>query len=219
MVHGWGGSFARTWQAPGISMLVEEEGRPVIGVDLLGHGEAPKPHDPAEYGDLTQRLMDALPKGAVDAIGFSLGAMTVLQAMVRHPDRFGRVVLAGIGNAMFEGGSGMSEKVADALEGKTPAEGNTKALIAYAKEPGNDAAALAAVMRRPMPRDPITAERCAAVTSQVLVVIGDNDFAFPADQLAAAFPNGSLKVLKRCDHFATPEDFGFIDAMLRHLAG
>jgi pimeloyl-ACP methyl ester carboxylesterase len=219
MVHGWGGSFARTWQSPGISMLVEEEGRPVIGVDLLGHGGAPKPHDPAEYGDLTQRILDALPVGQpVDAVGFSLGAITLLQALVRHPERFGKVVLAGVGNGIFDGGSGMSTKVAAALESdELPADGNLKALVGHARQPENDVAALAAVMRRPMPEDPITVQRCAAVSNQVLVCIGDADFAFPADDLVAAFPNGQLKVLKRCDHFATPEDFGFIDAMLKFL--
>jgi pimeloyl-ACP methyl ester carboxylesterase len=218
MIHGWGGSFERTWVRPGVSLLVEEEGRPVIGVDLLGHGDAPKPHDPAAYADMTPRILDALPEGPVDAMGFSLGAITLLQTVVRHPERFGKVVLAGIGNLIFDGGSGMSEKVAEALESGDPSEGSVKALVGYANDPGNDTKALAAVMRRPMPPDPITKERCAAVTSQVLVCIGDADFAYPADELAAAFPHGELKVLKRCDHFATPEDFGFIDAVLRFLS-
>ncbi len=218
MVHGWGGSFDRTWKTPGVSTLIEEEGRPVIGIDLLGHGEAPKPHNPADYADMTQRVLDALPDGPVDAIGFSLGAMTLLQTMVRNPDRFGKVVLAGIGNNLFDGGSGLGEKVAEAIETGDSADGTTKAMVGHAHAPGNDPVALAAVMRRPMPADPVTAERCNAVTSKVLVVIGDADFAFPADQLAAAFPNGELKVLKRCDHFATPEDFGFIDAVLRFLS-
>jgi pimeloyl-ACP methyl ester carboxylesterase len=218
MIHGWGGSFDRTWKSSGVSLLVEEEGRPVIGVDLLGHGNAPKPHDPNDYDDLTERLMAELPTGPVDAVGFSLGAITLLQAVVRHPDRFGKVVLAGIGDGVFDGGSGMSEKVAEALEsGELPVDGNLKALVGHANSGDNDPLALAAVMRRPMPADPITADRCSAVTSRVLVCIGDADFALPADKLAAAFPNGQLKVLKRCDHFATPEDFGFIDALLRFL--
>ena len=53
-----------------------------IGVDLLGHGTAPKPHDPAAYGDMTARIFEAMPPGQVDAIGFSLGAMTLLRAAV-----------------------------------------------------------------------------------------------------------------------------------------
>jgi pimeloyl-ACP methyl ester carboxylesterase len=218
LVHGWGGSFDRTWKTSGVSLLIEEEGRPVIGVDLLGHGDAPKPHEPADYADMTQRVLDALPAGSVDAVGFSLGAMTLLQTMVRNPDRFGKVVLAGIGNGVFDGGSGLGELVAAALETGDAPDGTTKAMVGHAHAPGNDPLALAAVMRRPMPADPVNAERCAQVATQVLVVIGDADFAFPADKLAAAFPNGQLKVLKRCDHFATPEDFGFIDAVLRFLS-
>src|SRR5215218_8867716 len=38
LVHGWGGSFEATWRAPGWEALLEDAGRRVIGVDLLGHG-------------------------------------------------------------------------------------------------------------------------------------------------------------------------------------
>jgi pimeloyl-ACP methyl ester carboxylesterase len=55
------------------------------------------------------------------------------------------------------------------------------------------------------------------VTNEVLVVIGDKDFTFPADRLASAFPNGRLVVLRNTDHFATPESFAFIDAVLEFL--
>jgi pimeloyl-ACP methyl ester carboxylesterase len=74
LVHGWGGSFEATWQRSGFAALLEDAGRPVLGVDLLGHGTAPKPHDPDAYGDLTERVEEVLPGGPVDAVGFSLGA-------------------------------------------------------------------------------------------------------------------------------------------------
>ena len=51
LVHGWGGSFATTWQHSGFTDLLADAGREVVGVDLLGHGTAPKPHDPDEYAD------------------------------------------------------------------------------------------------------------------------------------------------------------------------
>ena len=66
LVHGWGGSFATTWQAPGWEALLQDADRTVIGVDLLGHGTAPKPHDPAEYADLTTRIVDAIPADRPD---------------------------------------------------------------------------------------------------------------------------------------------------------
>ena len=97
LVHGWGGSFATTWGSSGFTHLLADAGRPVIGVDLLGHGEAPKPHDPTAYSDLTTRVLEAMPDEPVDAVGFSLGAMTLLRVACAQPHRFRRLVLAGIG--------------------------------------------------------------------------------------------------------------------------
>ena len=51
-----------------------------------------------------------------------------------------------------------------------------------------------------------------------LVVLGDRDFAGPADPLMAALPNARLKMLRNVDHHATPKDFGFLDAALSFLA-
>ena len=72
-MHGWGGSFEQTWESTGFTELLRDAGRTVIGVDLLGHGTAPKPHETAAYADLTTRVRDACPGEPVDAIGFSLG--------------------------------------------------------------------------------------------------------------------------------------------------
>jgi len=219
LIHGWGGSYQRTWSGTGMVDLLADDGRRAIGVDLLGHGDAPKPSDPAAYVDLTERVIDAIPPlGPVDGVGFSLGAMTLLQLMCRQPTRFGRVVIAGVGNGLFAREAGRSEQVALALEGKGEASDiAVQALAEYGRSEGNDPVALAACMRRPDPPDLITLERLGAVTATVLVVIGDEDFAAPADGLAAAFPHGTLKVLRKTDHFATPESFGFVDAVLRFL--
>ncbi|MFM9083659.1 MAG: alpha/beta fold hydrolase, partial [Actinomycetota bacterium] len=46
LVHGWAGSFRETWQSTGVDALLADAGREVVGVDLLGHGDADKPHDP-----------------------------------------------------------------------------------------------------------------------------------------------------------------------------
>ena len=42
LIHGWAGSFRETWQSTGMDALLEDCGRTVAGVDLLGHGEADK---------------------------------------------------------------------------------------------------------------------------------------------------------------------------------
>ena len=220
LLHGWAGSFRETWQSTGIDALLEDAGRSVIGVDLLGHGEADKPHEPEAYANLDTWLLERI-NGAppvVDAVGFSLGAMTVLGALVARPSRFGRIVLAGIGNGMLEDrGPDDGRKIIEALEGTGDTSNPSAQIFAnYANAPGKDKAALTAIMKRPR-RAPMDPSVLAGIENEVLVVIGDKDFTYPADRLAAAFPNGRLVVLRNTDHFATPESFAFIDAVLGFL--
>ena len=86
-----------------------------------------------------------------------------------------------------------------------------------AEAPDQDPLALAAFMRRPS-AVPITRELLGAITCPVLVVLGDKDFAGPADPLMDALPGSRLVTLRNVDHFATPKDFGFIDAALSFLS-
>ncbi len=216
LVHGWGGSFESTWQRSGFTELLRDAGRPVIGIDLLGHGVAPKPHEPEAYADLTARVLDALPEEPVDAVGFSLGAITLLRIACTQPGRFRKLVLAGIGATLFEPDDQSGERIAAAIEGTADsADVGSHVFAQYAHQAGNDAIALAAIMRRPRQR--FTTELLAGATCQTLVVIGDKDFAGPGEPLADALPAATLKVLRGVDHFATPEAFGFIDAALEFL--
>jgi pimeloyl-ACP methyl ester carboxylesterase len=205
LVHGWAGSFATTWVASGFTELLVDAGRQVIGVDLLGHGEAPKPHDPDAYADLTGRVFEAMPEAPVDAVGFSLGAMTLLRAAIARPERFRRLVLAGIGRNVFEPGADEGD------------DNRARLFANYANGPGNDPVALHALLQRPPAPAPTDAE-LARVTCPVLVAVGDADFVLPADRLVEALPHAELRLLRRTDHFATPESFDFIDATLDFLA-
>ena len=221
LVHGWAGSFRETWQKPGIDALLEDIGRQVVGITLLGHGDQDKPHDPDAYSDLPQWFLENLPSDTpqVDAVGFSLGALTLLRAFIAEPHRFRRIVLAGIGDGVFEKSApNANKRIIDALEGRAPEDDTFARMFAhYGNQPGNDITALAAIMKRP-PSEPVNADDLAALNHDVLVVLGDADFTAPALRLADAFPNGRLVVLKNTDHFATPESFAFIDALLEFLA-
>ena len=217
MVHGWGGSFASTWRSSGLTELLKDAGRDVIGVDLLGHGTAPKPHEPEAYADLTTRVLEAMPDTPVDAVGFSLGAMTLLRIAIDQPHRFRKLVLAGIGKNLFDDDTTGTQRIIDALEGNAPPDDNIARLFAqYGHQPDNDVVALTAVMKRPR-GVAFSAELIRRATCETLVVIGDKDFAGPGDPLVAALPNARLVTLRNVDHFATPESFGFIDAMLEFL--
>src|SRR5687767_12928850 len=138
LVHGFASSFHLNWQESGLSYLLEDAGREVIGVDLLGHGDAPKPHDPADYADLGARVVDVLPpSGTVDAIGFSMGARTLIEVAAAHPERFGKLVFAGVGQNLFMDGD--KESIARAIEFGDGGPGGIAALfVSFANGSGND---------------------------------------------------------------------------------
>lgn len=214
LVHGFGTSFDLTWVANGWVDLLADEGRAVIGVDLLGHGTAPKPTDPSAYDDLGARVLEAMPDEAIDAVGFSLGAKTLLQVAAARPERFRSLVVAGVGANLFR--SADHSAVVDAV--RTGDDGGNPALRYFAglaDLPGNDREALAACMANGGGAP--TAEDLGAVTCPVLVVIGDADFAGPADPLVDALPDATLVTLPRTDHAKTPKSFAFIDATLDFL--
>jgi pimeloyl-ACP methyl ester carboxylesterase len=217
LVHGWGGSFASTWERSGFTALLADAGRDVIGVDLLGHGTAPKPHDPAEYHDLTARIVDVLPDAPVDAVGFSLGALTLLRTAIAAPHRFHRLVFAGIGRNVFERDDAATARILAGIEGTAEVDDNLARLFGqYASIEGNDALALTAVLRRPDP-GPVTPDDLGRITCPVLVALGEHDFAQPATALVDALPDARYVQLRNTDHFATPESFAFIDAVLDFL--
>ncbi|HET6952721.1 MAG TPA: alpha/beta fold hydrolase [Acidimicrobiales bacterium] len=214
LVHGFATSAARTWGDNGWIDLLGDAGRTVIAPDLLGHGDAAKPHDPAAYGALEAEVAAVLPDRPVDAVGFSLGARVVLTLAAEDPGRFGRIVVAGVGANLFRDSG--SDLVARAIEGDgDPANPMAQYFAGLAAQPGADREALAACIRSPRP--PLDAAVLGKVTCPVLVVLGDRDFAGPADPLVEALPDASFCPLRGVDHFATPKDFGFIDAALGFL--
>ncbi len=251
LVHGFASSFERNWREPGWVDLLTDAGREVISTDLLGHGSAPKPHDPGEYVRLESDLAALLPPGTpVDAVGFSLGARLLLSVAATRPGSFDRLVVGGVGESVLRADD--PEPVASAVESladgavagsvvAVPGAGGrdtggagltstgspgsgaaasaasslAPALVRFAHTPGNDPVALAACLRRPVA--PLSAELLGHVRVPVLVVLGDQDYAGPAEPLVDALPDATLVVLEGVDHLATPMNFGFIDAALEFL--
>jgi pimeloyl-ACP methyl ester carboxylesterase len=215
LVHGFATSAARTWGENGWLDLLADVGRSTIAVDLLGHGQAEKPHDPAAYDQLEALVAAQLPLEPVDAIGFSMGARLILTLAAEDPSRFRKIVVAGIGANLFRRDDS-SSLVADAVAGNGDAANPVVQYFAgLACHPETDREALQACMRSPRP--PLDDGRLANVTVPVLVVLGDEDFAGPADPLVEALPDATFVPLRRVDHFATPKDFKFLDAALEFI--
>jgi pimeloyl-ACP methyl ester carboxylesterase len=215
LVHGLGSSFEHGWRAPGWADLIADAGRKVIPVDLLGHGTAQAPHDPGEYAHLESSIERALPGERVDAIGFSLGAQLLLRVAGRTPERFGRLVVIGVGANLLRDGDDTSA-LADAFErGAEPTSITARLFLNLALNAGNDPLAISACLRRPHER--LTTNDLARVSTPTLVIIGDEDFAGPAEPLVEALPNATLVTLKGVDHFRAPSEFACIDAALEFV--
>ena len=103
------------------------------------------------------------------------------------------------------------------MRGEAPdSDVRAQAFRHYAEQPGNDPEALAAVLERraapfteatSWPPSPARSWWCSATTTSPA----------PGDRLVAALPDARLVSLRNVDHFATPESFAFIDAMLGFL--
>jgi pimeloyl-ACP methyl ester carboxylesterase len=211
LVHGFASSFDHTWRKNGWVDILGDLGRPVVAVDLLGHGTAPHPTDVAAYDEVDELVHRELPEGPVDAVGFSAGASILLHLAVDHPGRFRRLALLGLGDNVFGAPEPLS--AIDALEGRAgPEDVQGRLFRRLAESAGNEPAALVAFLRRRARR--LTEAELVAVRCPVLVVLGDRDFIGGADRLVAALAHGSLVTLPGVDHFATPSDFGAIDAVM-----
>jgi len=219
LVHGWAGSFDTTWRRSGLVDLLVDAGRRVIPFDLPGHGVGPKSHDPNDYRNLADSLLESvIGETQIDAVGFSLGGMTLLEAICRKPQLFGRAVIAGIGDGVLLPHDPVdTESIISGLEGRADPTDKTARLFGkIGNEPPNDPLALAAILKRPRSNQ-LTPESISQITCPILLVLGDSDFSLPATNLQQIIPRAELSIVKGADHFRTPETFDFLNLVLRFL--
>jgi pimeloyl-ACP methyl ester carboxylesterase len=215
LLHGFGTSAERTWRDNGWIDLLTDVGRQVLAPDLPGHGPPPQPHDPGAYADVAAQVGAVLPPPPteLDGVGFSMGGRILLELAATTPGRFGRLVIAGAGANLLRADD--PEPLARALALADEPD-HPQARYFRRLTDGGDREALVAFLRRPDP-PALTPDELAAVTCPVLVVLGEEDFAGPAEPLVEALPDATLVSLPRCDHFATPKDLRFLDAALQFL--
>jgi pimeloyl-ACP methyl ester carboxylesterase len=223
LVHGLGSSFEHNWRATGWVDLLADEGREVVGADLPGHGTM-REQNPSALSPAQAVLAAVGSREQVDAVGFSAGAHAVLAAAAAAPQRFRKLAVLGIGNPATPGlGSpGLAASAADVIvagleSGEEPDDQAARMIRRLTRSSGNDRFAVAGFLRAGHPA--VTLADVARIEVRTLVVLGDQDFAGPADALLGALRHGELVTLRGVDHFATPSDYGCIDAVLKFLAG
>jgi pimeloyl-ACP methyl ester carboxylesterase len=215
LLHGFGSSFDHNWRQSGWVDILADFDVTVPPIDLPGHGSSSQLTDPADYADADEQVRRLLPtEGLIRGVGFSAGAEFLLRLAVAEPERFDRIVLLGLGDNAFE--SRDPAVLVTALESsEEPEDVQARLFRRLAQTAGNDPRSLSAFLRRP--RQPVTEEELSRLQCPVLVVLGERDPAGPADRLLAVLPSASLVTLPGVDHFATPSDFGAIDATVRFL--
>jgi pimeloyl-ACP methyl ester carboxylesterase len=195
LIHGFTGSYARHWEAPGVIDALEKAGYRVLAMDCRGHGESGKPHDAGQYGlemvrDVV-RLLDHLKIARAHVVGYSMGGSIATQLLVRHPDRLLTVTLLGAGWAgedltvtnaqMLALADSFSRRDASFLvrgvnagsaNGPTDAEVAALSAALFAR---NDADALAAAARGMTPLYDVSRDSLRSTQVPVLALIGELD--------------------------------------------
>jgi pimeloyl-ACP methyl ester carboxylesterase len=212
LVHGFASSKNVNWVYPAWVSELKKNGRRVIALDLRGHGESSKLHDPKEYSieimaDETLKLMDHLKIERADMMGYSLGARLTGYLAQSQPHRLRSAIFGGLGIGMIEGG-GPGENVAKALEAESledVADPTGRMFRAFADQTRSDRRALAACLRGS--RRLATREEAARITVPSLIAVGTTDLiAGSAHALAAIIPNSEVLDIPGRDHMRAVGD-------------
>lgn len=217
LVHGIGSTFEHNWVRSGWVDLLAEQDRDVVPVHLPGHGPLAD-SDTAGHPSWEAVLVATEMHPMVDAVGFSAGGYAVLTAAVRAPQRFARLAILGVGDAMLGDRSAGRMALAGMLqEDEAAPDPQVRMMRRMITSAGNDVGLVARQMGAS--RNTVTDEQLAAVRCPVLIVLGERDFAGPAARLVAGLPDARLVTLPGVDHFATTSDVGCINAVLDFLCG
>lgn len=209
LVHGFATSAQENWRRLGWLTALERKGRRAVALDLRGHGQSDKPHDPAAYGRAMMAgdiaaLMDHLGIERCDVMGYSLGAYLGMGFALAHPERVNHLILGGIGQRKEDRLSRIMT-LAEAMrvtDPETIADPILKGFRRFAEAEGADKEALAACSQgADLPPAMVGAARLAMPT---LVVAGALDeIAGDPRALADAIPDAKCVVIPGCDHFTT----------------
>jgi pimeloyl-ACP methyl ester carboxylesterase len=229
LVHGFATNRDENWRRLGWLAALERKGYRAIALDLRGHGESDKPHDPAAYGreqmagDIVG-LIDHLELGRVDLLGYSMGAHLSLAVALDAPGRINNLILGGVGERLLTGEpiSDTTMTMAEALAAEDPAvitDPILRGFRQFAENQGEDRLALAACSGG-RGDGAAGAGDLWGLSVPTLVVAGSLDqLAGDPQVLADAIPGAKAVTLPACDHFTAIPHALFKAAVFDFLEG
>jgi pimeloyl-ACP methyl ester carboxylesterase len=180
--------------------------RRVVAIEPQGHGrtaDTDRDFTLEQCADDVAGVLDELGIERADLFGFSLGGLIAVQFAMRHPDRAGRLAVAGV--HYRHDGYHPDIFAMDPDSTRLPTEADFQSMrdayAAVAPDPGRfeviEAKASAVVERL----DWSPAE-LGSVRSPTLILIGDNDFVRidHAARMRELIPDARLAVLPGCTH-------------------
>ncbi|HEY2482817.1 MAG TPA: alpha/beta hydrolase [Caulobacteraceae bacterium] len=226
LVHGFATNRQENWRRLGWLTAFERKGWRTVAIDLRGHGESDKPHDPALYdrdrmaGDIIA-VMDHLELRRVDLMGYSMGAHLALAATLTHPDRVGNLILGGIGRRRQEAHAKTDMTMAEAMRAEQAdaiVDPTLRGFRLFAEAQGEDRLALAACSEAA--GRTLAMEDLGRMATPTLLVAGAADeIAGDPQPVADAITGAKCVVLPGCDHFSAIPHALFKAAVFDFLEG
>jgi len=232
-LHGFIFSIGPAWVSGGLFEALSRTNR-VVAMDLRGHGQSGKPHDPKRYGlemvNDVLRLMDHLRFDQAHLVGYSLGGMLACKCLEVAPQRLRSVVLGGAGWVREDDSAHSSwTPLAEMLERVRPGE---KLSSRFWPNPdtrpprevqdlvdGNDPAALAAVARG-MLDVTVSEDVLRANRVPTLAICGERDPVKASVLAMKTVMHGlTVRVVPELDHNTLPGSKDFSEAVRDFVGG
>jgi len=224
LIHGFASNADTNWVGPGWVQLLVDRGYRVIALDNRGHGASQKFYEEDDYllekmADDAASLLAHLEISQSYVMGYSMGARISSTLASRNPEVVRKLILAGNGYNMIEGGFDSSE-IYDGLMADTDEAVNTKIgaeFRYFAKATKSDLKALAACIMGG--RSHIKKELFETLKPETMVIVGTEDtVAVDGEKLAAIIQNGRFEPIPKRNHMNAVGDKVYKQAVLDFLA-
>ena len=224
LVHGFASNASVNWLHPGWIRTLTEAGYRAIALDNRGHGDSGKFYDEASYrlpvmAEDVYQLIDHLNLDRPHVMGYSMGARITATLASAQGEKLGRIVLAGNGYNMIEGGFN-STTIRDGLLADDVDSVQTKIgrdFRVFAQQTGSDLKALAACIMGG--RSHISPTTFESIANPTMVTIGTEDtVASDGEKLAALIPDGHFEPIPERNHMNAVGDRVYKRNVLAFLA-
>ncbi len=224
LIHGFASKASINWMGVNWVTTLVEAGFRVVAMDNRGHGESQKFYGQDDYtlvkmAEDASELLSYLNIEQADIMGYSLGARISATMANNHPGQVKRLILAGNGYNMIEGGFDTSE-IYDGLMAETIDDVKTKIGIefrAFAQQTKSDLRALAACIRGG--RNHISRSVFETLPHETLVTVGTKDtVAIDGEKLASIIPNGKFMAIPERNHMNAVGDKAYKQNVLEFLS-